>query len=141
MLHRYAVSGHSDDNTNANDNAGFLVWVQFRVGETNIGEPDKVDGSGNVDDLKKDVKAKYSNTLKHVNAALLLVHAPISSDPDEAKVPLRPSKIIADCGITTSSDDNPFIVQVPPGVLVEALLPAQQQLQHEESHQQQQQQP
>ena len=112
--------------SNTNNNGGFLVWVQLRVGETNIGDPDKVDGSGDVSDLKKDVKALWGESLV-CPPPLLKVYAPRSSDPDEEKVPLRPSKMIADCGITTCSDDNPFIVQAPPGAVVEALLPEQQE--------------
>jgi hypothetical protein len=109
---------------------GNLVWVQLRVGETNIGDPFEVDGSGNVSNLKDAVKAKFPNALKHVDAPELKVYAPSgsssSSDPDA----LRASTSIADCVIANTSDNNPFIVQAHRGALVtEALPPAQQPLQ------------
>jgi hypothetical protein len=106
---------------------GNRVWVQLRVGETNIGDPFEVDGSGNVSNLKDAVKAEFPNALKHVDAPELKVYAPSgsssSSDPDA----LRASTSIADCVIANASDDNPFIVQAHRGALVaEALPPAQQ---------------
>jgi hypothetical protein len=121
---------------------GNLVWVQLRVGETNIGDPFEVDGSGNVSNLKKAVKATFPNALKHVDAPQLQVYGPSSSDRsplekekgigDSADVfpPSSYGRLAGNAPIERASYANPFIVQAPPGTLVtEVLPPAHQPLQ------------
>jgi hypothetical protein len=121
---------------------GNLVWVQLRVGETNIGDPFEVDGSGNVSKLKDAVKAEFPNALKHVDAPELQVYGPSSSDRSPSEVekgisdsadvfpPSGYGRLAGNAPIESASYANPFIVQAPPGTLVtEALPPAHQPLQ------------